>query len=212
MEEVGLGDQIYEMMKGNLDEMERCWAGSVDGTKRHGRHGQGDIYYLRNGRADPCERRPSRPVPGHSSAHEWRGIHPLADLVRSIPDGWMQNCSCPRRDDARQPDGFREYQHPYLFRRWRGDPSTCPDDERLLAAADKVTVARAIDLAFNPRSTRLRSGRRAGKLTRSAPAMGRTGDAAEVFRQIEGWNRRPTPTRRSFGVLRLQASTRQELG
>ncbi len=54
---------------------------------------------------------PSRPVPGHTSANEWRGIHPLSNLVQvtNPPGGWMQNCKLrPRRHDDRQPDDPRE--------------------------------------------------------------------------------------------------------
>src|SRR5262249_54351999 len=100
MEEVGLGDQIYEMMKArNLDEMKQSlgrvqlMAQNVMVATIHG-----DIYYLRNGRV-PIRASgvdPSRPVPGNTSAHEWQGIHPLADLVQvtNPPNGWMQNCNC----------------------------------------------------------------------------------------------------------------------
>ncbi len=45
---------------------------------------QGDIYYLRNGRvpirAEGVD--PSRPIPGNTSATEWKGIHPMSDLVQ----------------------------------------------------------------------------------------------------------------------------------
>ena len=76
---------------------------------------QGDIYYLRNGRV-PIRAKgvdPSRPIPGNTSATEWQGIHPIADLVQieNPPCGWMQNCNCspaammnrdqPRREQYR---------------------------------------------------------------------------------------------------------------
>ena len=40
---------------------------------------QGDIYYLRNGRVPirPNGVDPSRPIPGNTSATEWKGIHPI---------------------------------------------------------------------------------------------------------------------------------------
>src|SRR5262249_14549808 len=87
MEEVGLGDQIYEMMKArNLDEMKQA-LGRLQLMAQNVMVGtvQGDIYYLRNGRV-PI-RAPgvdsSRPVPGDTSAHDWQGIHPLPDLVQT---------------------------------------------------------------------------------------------------------------------------------
>ena len=46
---------------------------------------QGDIYYLRNGRV-PIRAKgvdPSRPIPGNTSANEWRGIHPSPTSCRS---------------------------------------------------------------------------------------------------------------------------------
>ena len=52
MEEVGLGDQIYEMMKArNLEEMKKA-LGRLQLMAQNVMIGtvQGDIYYLRNGR------------------------------------------------------------------------------------------------------------------------------------------------------------------
>ena len=62
---------------------------------------------------------PSRPIPGHTSANEWRGIHPLSDLVQvtNPPGGWMQNCNCSPAammfDSPMVPEKYRT--HPYLF-------------------------------------------------------------------------------------------------
>jgi acyl-homoserine lactone acylase PvdQ len=100
MEEVGLGDQIYEMMKAhNLEEMKNALSRlQLMAQNIMVATVQGDIYYLRNGRV-PMRAPgvdPSRPVPGHASANEWRGIHPLSDLVQvtNPAGGWMQNCNC----------------------------------------------------------------------------------------------------------------------
>src|SRR5262249_19127893 len=122
-DEVGLGDQIYEMKKArNLDEMKRA-LGRLQLMAQNVMVAtvQGDIYYVRNGRV-PI-RAPgvnsSRPVPGNTSAHEWRGIHPLADLVQvtNPPGGWMQNCNCsPATMMFDSPMVPAKYQtHPYLF-------------------------------------------------------------------------------------------------
>ena len=61
----------------------------------------------------------------------------------------------------------------------------------LLAAADQVTVPQAIDIAFNPGSIAPSAGRPGSRRRGRAPGTSaRSGDAAEVFRQIDGWNRR----------------------
>jgi acyl-homoserine-lactone acylase len=200
MEEVGLGDQIYEMMKArNLDEMKHA-LGRLQLMAQNVMVStvQGDIYYVRNGRV-PIRAPgvdPSRPVPGHTSAHEWRGIHPLADLVQvtNPPGGWMQNCNCsPAAMMLDSPMVLEKYRaHPYLFH-----AGPIPTHQRsqmmneLLAASDKVTVPQAIDIAFNPQVYRAEKWQtRVKEAWSTAGDSAKTGDAAEVFRQIEGWNRR----------------------
>jgi acyl-homoserine lactone acylase PvdQ len=55
----------------------------------------GNIYYVRAGRVPvrPDGFAWDRPVPGWTSRTEWRGVHPLADLVQILnpPGGFMQN-------------------------------------------------------------------------------------------------------------------------
>jgi acyl-homoserine lactone acylase PvdQ len=55
----------------------------------------GIIYYIRAGRVPvrPPGFEWDRPVPGWTSQTEWRGVHPLADLVQILnpPGGFMQN-------------------------------------------------------------------------------------------------------------------------
>ena len=138
MDQVGLGDQIFEMMKAhNLDEMKQA-LGRLQLMAQNVMVAtvQGDIYYLRNGRV-PIRRPgvdPSRPVPGNTSANEWRGIHPLADLVQitNPPGGWMQNCNCsPAAMMLDSPMVPEKYRAPLpLQRRPRGVPPARPDDER----------------------------------------------------------------------------------
>ena len=98
-DEVGLADQVYEMMMArNLEEMKRALAhlqlmaqNIMVGTV------QGDIYYVRNGRV-PIRAKgvdPSRPIAGNTSATEWKGVHPFSDLVQitNPPMGYMHNCN-----------------------------------------------------------------------------------------------------------------------
>ena len=188
MEQVGLGDQIYEMMKArNLDEMKKA-LGRLQLMAQNVMVGtvQGDIYYLRNGRV-PIRApgvNPSRPVPGNTSANEWRGIHPLADLVQvtNPPGGWMQNCNCSPAammfDSPMVPEKYRA--HPYLFH--VGAVATHQRAQmmnELLAAADKVTIPQAIDIAFNPQVYRAEKWQARIKAAWStAPDSARTGDAS----------------------------------
>ena len=98
---------------------------------------------------------PSRPIPGNTSATEWQGIHPMSDLVQieNPPCGWMQNCNCSpaamMNQDQPRHEQFAE--HPHLY-----NESPSPDAHQraemvtdLLAAADKVDVEQAIDIAFS---------------------------------------------------------------
>jgi acyl-homoserine-lactone acylase len=159
---------------------------------------QGDIYYLRNGRvpirAPSVD--PSRPIPGNTSANEWRGFHPLADLVQvtNPPGGWMQNCNCsPAAMMLDSPMVREKYRaHPYLFN--VGPEATHQRAQmmnELLAAADKVTIPQAIDIAFNPQVYLAERWQAQVKSAwSSASDSAKAGDAAEVFHQIVGWDRR----------------------
>ncbi len=223
MEEVELGDQIYEMMKArNLDEMKRA-LGRLQLMAQNVMVGtvQGDIYYLRNGRV-PIRApgvNPSRPVPGNTSAHEWQGIHPLADLVQvtNPPSGWMQNCNCSPAammfDSPMVPEKYRAY--PYLFH--VGAVATHQRAQmmnELLAAADKVTIPQAIDIAFNPQVYRAEKWQARIKAAWSTtPDSARTGDASEVFKQIEGWNRRSdADSTGAMAFYALKRSLAKEVG
>jgi penicillin amidase len=200
MEEVQLGDQILDMMRArNLGEMKKALSRlQLMAQNVMVATVQGDIYYLRNGRV-PIRAPgvdPGRPVPGHTSANEWRGIHPLSDLVQvtNPPGGWMQNCNCSpvamMLDSPLVPEKYPS--HPYLF---NGGP--VPTHQRaqmmneVLAAADKVTVSQAIDIAFHPGVYRAeRWQARINEAWSRAKASARSGDAAELVRLIEGWDRR----------------------
>ena len=77
----------------------------------------GDIYYQRTGRVPirPDGYDYTKPVPGDTSATEWKGIHPASDLVQitNPPAGYMQNCNVsPRvmfRDSPMTPDRYKSY-------------------------------------------------------------------------------------------------------
>jgi len=198
--EVTLTDQVYEMaMARNLDEMKRALSrlqymaqNIMVGTV------QGDIYYVRNGRVPirPKGIDPSRPIPGNTSATEWRGIHPFSDLVQiaNPPTGWMQNCNVSpfamMKDSPLVPEKYA--QHPYLYNDGRRPPhQRAAMMNELLEAATRVTVEQAIDIAFNPQVWRadLWQARLRQAWTR-APESAKAGDAATVYEMIQRWNRR----------------------
>lgn len=58
---------------------------------------EGNIFYVRTGRVPirPTGYDFGVPVPGNTSATEWKGLHPMSDLVQMLnpPSGWMQNCN-----------------------------------------------------------------------------------------------------------------------
>ena len=200
MEQVGLGDQIFEMFKArNLNDMKKA-LGRLQLMAQNVMVGtvQGDLYYLRNGRV-PIRAPgvdPSRPVPGNTSANEWRGIHPIEDLIQitNPSGGWMQNCNCSpaamMKDSPMVPEKYKD--RPYLFH--VGPEATHQRAQmmnELLAGADKVTVSQAIDIAFSPhiyRAERWQSRLKAAWA--KLPGTAKSGDAAKVCAQILDWNRR----------------------
>jgi acyl-homoserine lactone acylase PvdQ len=203
-EEVGLSDQSYEMMKArNLAEMKQALSHlQLMAQNVMVATVQGDIYYLRNGRV-PIRAPgvdPSRPIPGKTSATEWRGIHPLSDLVQieNPPCGWMQNCNCspmammnrdqPRRDQyAAHPDIYNE--SPARTTHQRAEMV-----KALLDAADKVTVEQALDIAFNTQVWQAeRWQARLREAWNHASDADRAGAAQQVYTLIQDWNRRCDP-------------------
>jgi site-specific recombinase XerD len=145
------------------------------------------------------------------------GIDPdrLSDLVQvtNPPGGWMQNCNCSpaamMRDSPMVPEKYRA--HPYLFNVGRvATHQRAQMMNALLAAADQVTVPQAIDIAFNPQVYRAESWQaRVKEAWSGARDAAQAVDAAEVVRQITGWNRRSDPD--STGALAYYAF-KQALG
>jgi acyl-homoserine-lactone acylase len=215
MEQVELGDQVYEMMRAkNLGEMKTALSRlQLMSQNVMIATVQGDIYYVHNGRV-PIRAPgvdPSRPIPGHTSANEWRGIHALTDLVQvtNPPGGWMQNCNCSPDamlfDSPMILDRYRS--HSYLFNSGMRTHQRAQMMNEILAAADKVTLPQAIDIAFNPGVYRAeRWQARIKEAWSRAKDSSRSGDAAEVFRQIDAWDRRSDAD--STGALAFYAFKR----
>jgi acyl-homoserine-lactone acylase len=212
--EVGLTDQCFEMMTAsNLTEMKKALSqrqlmaqnimvATVDG----------DIYYLRNGRV-PIRAKgidPSRPIPGNTSATEWQGIHPIDDLVQieNPPCGWMQNCNCSpaamMNQDQPQLQQYANRAHLY-----NESPSADASQRAemvtdLLAAADKVTVEQAIEIAFSTRVWHAeRWQARLKEAWQAASAADKAGDAQGIYNLIQEWDCRSAPD--SKGALAYYA-------
>jgi acyl-homoserine-lactone acylase len=199
-EEVGMSDQIYEMMQSrNLEEMKSALAHlQLMAQNVMVATVQGDIYYVRNGRV-PMRApgvNPSLPVPGNTSATEWRGLHPFADLVQitNPPSGWMQNCNVSPfamiKESPLVPEKHSKYPYLYNADRTPGHQRAAMMND-LLEAADKVTLEQAVDIAFSPQVWHAEQWQASvAKARKNVPEADRSGDVAEMLRTIEAWNRR----------------------
>ncbi len=199
--EVGLMDQCYEMFTArNLAEMKQALSKlQLMSQNVMVATVQGDIYYLRNGRV-PIRPRgidPGRPIPGNTSASEWRGIHPLSDLlqIENPPGGWMQNCNCsPAAMMNRDQPGIEKYAEKlYLY-----NDAPSPDSHQraemvtdLLEAAGNVSEEQAIHIAFHPgvwRAERWQERIRAS--WERTPDAEKSADAKQIYDLIRDWDRR----------------------
>jgi acyl-homoserine lactone acylase PvdQ len=200
-DEVGLTDQTYETLTArNLGEMKQA-LGHLQLMAQNVMVAtvQGDIYYVRNGRV-PVRAPgtdPSRPIRGCYSTNEWRGIHPLSDLVQieNPPQGYMQNCNVTpfgmMKDSPLTPEKYAA--HPYLYNATRKAPlhQRAQMVTELLDAAHDVTLDAAIGIAFNPQVYHAeRWQARLKAAWTNAPESARQGDAAEVYSLVQQWNRR----------------------
>ncbi len=199
MNEVGLADQTFEMYKSrNLGEMktalsklqymsQNIMVGTVDG----------DIFYVRNGRVPirPAGCNPLKPMPGNTSACEWKGIHPFSDLVQitNPSQGYMQNNNIsPFAMMKDSPMRAEKYEaHPYIY-----NDSNRPPHQRAamtveqLHVAKDVTIEKAIDLAFSPEvfKSELWQARLKSAWEKSGPEA-KNAETSAVYNQIQKWNR-----------------------
>jgi acyl-homoserine-lactone acylase len=212
--EVGLTDQCYEMMKAhNLAEMKQALSQrQLMAQNIMVATVGGDIYYLRNGRV-PIRAKgidPSRPIAGNTSATEWQGIHPIEDLVQieNPPCGWMQNCNCsPAAMMNRDQPRFQQYaDRAHLYNESpSGDASQRAEMVTdLLAAADKVTVEQAIEIAFSTRVWHAELWQaRLNEAWQRASTADKAGDPQLVYTMIREWDGRSSPD--SKGALAYYA-------
>ncbi|MBX3280395.1 MAG: penicillin acylase family protein [Acidobacteria bacterium] len=211
--EIGLADQIHAMMTArNLGEMKKAISqlqlmsqNIMVGTT------QGDIFYVRNGRV-PIRAGgvdPSRPIPGNTSATEWKGIHPFEDLVQiaNPPHGYMQNNNISpfamMKNSPLLPENFAD--RPYVY----NDEKRPPHQRgamtlEQLDRAQKVTLDQAIDLAYSTEVFRADEWQsRIKSAWDKQETAGRGSDAEKVFNLIQTWNRRSDAD--SVGALAFYA-------
>jgi acyl-homoserine lactone acylase PvdQ len=205
--EVGLTDQCYEMFKArDLAEMKRALSRlQLMAQNVMVATVQGDIYYLRNGRVPirPSGVDPSRPIPGSTSANEWKGIHPMSDLVQveNPASGWMQNCNCSPAAmfDQDPPARARYADRLYLYNE-SPSPVSHQRAEMVtdrLAAAERVTAEQAIEIAFCTQVWRAETwqARIDSAWMQSGPGT-KDEQSRQVHELIHDWDRRSDPDSR----------------
>jgi acyl-homoserine lactone acylase PvdQ len=211
MNEIGLTDQIYEMyMARNLTEMKKALSqmqlmsqNIMVGTT------QGDIYYLRTGRTPirPKGLDTTRPLPGNTSASEWKGVHPIEDLVQisNPPQGYMQNNNISpfalMKDSPLLPEKYADRPQVYNDEKRPPHQRGAMTLEELHAAKD-VTIEDAIKLAFSTQVYKADEWQARLKAAKEKGASLNAG-ATSVYNQIQNWNRYSAPD--STGALAFYA-------
>ncbi|MCS6817585.1 MAG: penicillin acylase family protein [Blastocatellia bacterium] len=211
-EEVELMDQIFEMlMARDVEEMKRALARlQLMAQNVLIACTSGDLYYARVGRVPirPDGVDPSRPIPGHTAATEWRGIHPFSDLVQlqNPPSGYMHNCNVTPFAMMRESPLVPERYIPYIYNASR----TAPRHQRgervteLLDAATRVTEEQALALAFDTGVWHAELWQaRVREAWERAPESAKSPEVAIVYELIQRWNRRSDPD--SEGALAFYA-------
>jgi acyl-homoserine lactone acylase PvdQ len=198
--EFRLIEQTYQMDTArNLEEMKRAigmlqlmeqniMVATVDG----------DIFYVRNGRV-PIRPRGfdwKRPVPGSTSASEWLGIHPFADLLQ-LPNPWqgyMQNCNVsPEFITNACPLVPQRYgDRPYLYNADNPLHQRAATVLRTLRDNSRMTVADAMALALSPQvyNADLWQARLAAAWQKAPPEIRNSPHLLHFYDQIVHWNGR----------------------
>lgn len=154
----------------------------------------GNTYYVRAGRVPvrPRGHRWDRPVQGWTSKTEWRGVHPLSDLVQILnpPNGFMQNCNVsPGTMMPGSPLTAERYLD-YLYNA-PGDRSNSRGRRAaaLLGAEEKLTVANALGIAVDTHVDGAGAWQRA--LSAAYRARGKRSPAlGPAVELLSGWNGR----------------------
>ncbi len=158
----------------------------------------GDIYYVRNGRVPirPKGYDWRRPVPGHTRATEWLGIHPLDDLVQlhNPWQGYLQNCNCSPEHMTRfcplVPARYAD--RPYLYNADMPLHQRAATVRDLLHQNARLTVADAMSIALSTQvyNTDLWQARLATAWAKAEAKARADESAAKLCDLILRWNRR----------------------
>lgn len=115
----------------------------------------GNIGYVRTGKSPirPHGYDWTAPVPGHTSATAWKGIHPVDDLIHIFnpPQGYMQNCNISPEnmmpDSPFQKD--RYLSHLFNVADWEINNPRGIRTRQLLDHDDSITRDEAISIALD---------------------------------------------------------------
>jgi acyl-homoserine-lactone acylase len=160
---------------------------------------QGDIFYVRNGRVPIRPKGPydwRRPVPGHTSASEWQGIHALGDLVQSHNpwQGYMQNCNVsPEHMMFASPMTPERYQdRPYLYNADNPLHQRAAMTRVQLHANTRLTIAEAMEIALSTQvyNAELWQKRLLAAWEKLGSKLPQASPADQMFDLILRWNRR----------------------
>jgi acyl-homoserine lactone acylase PvdQ len=197
-DEFRLPEQSYAMATArNLEEMKKALSmlmlmeqnimvATVDG----------DIFYVRNGRVPirPKGFDWKKPVPGNTSATEWKGIHPFGDLLQLTNpwQGYMQNCNVSPEFMIRFCPLTPDRGNTYLYNKDNPLHQRAAMVRDILDQNSKMTVADAIDLALCPQVayTEQWQAKLAAAVATKGSSWPADSDAAKLCQEILHWNRR----------------------
>jgi acyl-homoserine-lactone acylase len=178
----------------------------------------GNTYYVRAGRVPvrPEGHRWDRPVPGWTSETEWRGVHPLSDLVQIInpSTGYMQNCNV---SPGTMMPGSPLTADRYPAHVYNSAPERSNSRGRraleLLAAKKKLTVEDVIALAMDTYVDR--SNRWQQALADAYASHGeRFANLKPAVELLSGWNGRIDVDNRAAPLFRswMRACRKKDAG
>ncbi len=196
-EAVGLADQSYKMMTAhNITEMKKAlemrqlmMQNVMVATI------QGDIFYCRTGRVPV--RAPgvdwTKPVPGNTSATEFRGLHHNSDMVQILNpvSGYMHNCNVTpagmMKNSPLLPEKFAKY--PYIYNATFDEPRHQRSEmmTELLDEATNVSVDKMIEIAFSSRVWHAELWQE--RLKKAVGSTTVSGDAGVILERVLRWNR-----------------------
>ena len=148
------------------------------------------------------------PVPGHTSATAWKGVHTIDDMVQIFnpPSGYMQNCNISPAVMMKQSPLTRDRYKPYLFnvfdweRTPRGDRST-----DLLHENQLVTRETALQYATDVFDSRAPLWQSVLKLSVDRQGKDRLADPefAAAVKAVQDWDGQYLPENHQTVVFKI---------